>query len=94
MNDQKTEFQSNLGAIKKVSTIIKMIFGYLSNHNDKTVKKLGISYDSRYALIMAGGVGSRFWPLSQSKRPKHFLIFWVMARRLFNRLQAVQICLS
>lgn len=29
--------------------------------------------NNRYALIMAGGVGSRFWPLSQSKRPKQFL---------------------
>ena len=26
-----------------------------------------------YALIMAGGVGSRFWPLSTSQKPKQFI---------------------
>ena len=26
-----------------------------------------------YAIIMAGGVGSRFWPLSKKKLPKQFL---------------------
>jgi len=26
-----------------------------------------------YCIIMAGGVGSRFWPLSRSSRPKQFL---------------------
>lgn len=26
-----------------------------------------------YAIIMAGGVGSRFWPLSRSKKPKQLL---------------------
>jgi len=29
-----------------------------------------------YALIMAGGVGSRFWPLSRRDRPKQFLKFF------------------
>lgn len=29
-----------------------------------------------YALIMAGGVGSRFWPLSRPDRPKQFLKFF------------------
>jgi mannose-1-phosphate guanylyltransferase len=28
---------------------------------------------NRYVLIMAGGVGSRFWPLSRLDRPKQFL---------------------
>lgn len=32
------------------------------NHSDKT-----------YAVIMAGGSGTRFWPLSRSTRPKQFL---------------------
>src|SRR5262245_63973179 len=27
----------------------------------------------RYAVIMAGGVGSRFWPQSRRRRPKQFL---------------------
>lgn len=29
--------------------------------------------DNKYVIIMAGGVGSRFWPLSRSERPKQFL---------------------
>jgi mannose-1-phosphate guanylyltransferase len=29
--------------------------------------------DNRYVIIMAGGVGSRFWPLSRVERPKQFL---------------------
>jgi mannose-1-phosphate guanylyltransferase len=29
--------------------------------------------DNTYAVIMAGGVGSRFWPASRAKRPKQLL---------------------
>ena len=29
--------------------------------------------NNRYVLIMAGGVGSRFWPLSRHEKPKQFL---------------------
>ncbi len=29
--------------------------------------------DNRYVIIMAGGIGSRFWPLSRKERPKQFL---------------------
>jgi mannose-1-phosphate guanylyltransferase len=29
--------------------------------------------NNNYGLIMAGGIGSRFWPLSTSKKPKQFL---------------------
>lgn len=29
--------------------------------------------DNRYVIIMAGGVGSRFWPLSRRNKPKQFL---------------------
>lgn len=29
--------------------------------------------NNNYGLIMAGGIGSRFWPLSTTKRPKQFL---------------------
>ena len=29
--------------------------------------------DNRYVIIMAGGVGSRFWPLSRKEKPKQFL---------------------
>jgi mannose-1-phosphate guanylyltransferase len=29
--------------------------------------------DNRYVIIMAGGVGTRFWPLSRREKPKQFL---------------------
>lgn len=29
----------------------------------------------RYCIIMAGGIGSRFWPISREARPKQFLDF-------------------
>jgi len=29
--------------------------------------------DNRYVIIMAGGVGSRFWPFSRKEKPKQFL---------------------
>ena len=29
--------------------------------------------DNRYCVIMAGGAGTRFWPISKSARPKQFL---------------------
>ncbi len=28
---------------------------------------------NRYCVIMAGGIGSRFWPLSREERPKQFI---------------------
>ena len=29
--------------------------------------------EDNYAVIMAGGIGSRFWPMSRSNMPKQFL---------------------
>ncbi len=29
--------------------------------------------NNRYAVLMAGGVGSRFWPYSRTKKPKQFI---------------------
>jgi mannose-1-phosphate guanylyltransferase len=44
-----------------------------------------------YGLIMAGGVGSRFWPLSTAENPKQFLdvlgIGKSLLRLTFERLQ-------
>lgn len=46
---------------------------------------------STYGLIMAGGVGSRFWPLSTAENPKQFLdvlgIGKSLLRLTFERLQ-------
>lgn len=37
-----------------------------------------------HAVIMAGGVGSRFWPLSRSSKPKQFLDFLGTGRSLIQ----------
>jgi mannose-1-phosphate guanylyltransferase len=36
---------------------------------------------NRYLLIMAGGVGSRFWPMSRKDTPKQFLDILARERR-------------
>lgn len=38
----------------------------------------------RYCVIMCGGVGSRFWPLSRSGMPKQFLDFFGTGRSLLQ----------
>lgn len=49
-----------------------------------------------YAVIMAGGIGSRFWPMSTSKCPKQFLDILGTGNSLlqltFNRIK--QLCLA
>jgi len=37
-----------------------------------------------YCIIMAGGVGSRFWPFSTNNRPKQFLDFFGTGRSLLQ----------
>ena len=32
--------------------------------------------NKNYCVIMAGGIGSRFWPFSRNNRPKQFLDFF------------------
>jgi mannose-1-phosphate guanylyltransferase len=38
-----------------------------------------------YCVIMAGGVGSRFWPMSRSSYPKQFLDFLGLGRTLLQQ---------
>ncbi|MGB2228869.1 MAG: sugar phosphate nucleotidyltransferase, partial [Flavobacteriales bacterium] len=44
-----------------------------------------------FAVIMAGGIGSRFWPMSRSEEPKQFLDILGTGRSLirmtFDRLE-------
>lgn len=45
-----------------------------------------------YAVVMAGGVGSRLWPLSRKKMPKQFLDFFgdgTMIAKTIARLQGI-----
>ena len=48
---------------------------------------------NNYAVIMAGGIGSRFWPMSKSSFPKQFLDILgtgeTLIQQTFNRLQNV-----
>lgn len=53
--------------------------------------------ENNYCIIMAGGVGSRFWPFSRNDRPKQFLDFFGTGRSLlqmtfdrFRRLMPVE----
>jgi mannose-1-phosphate guanylyltransferase len=47
----------------------------------------------RYALIMAGGIGSRFWPLSRKSKPKQFLDILgtgeTLLQQTFNRFRSL-----
>ena len=40
--------------------------------------------ENNYCEIMAGGVGSRFWPFSRNKKPKQFLDFFGTGRSLLQ----------
>jgi mannose-1-phosphate guanylyltransferase len=39
---------------------------------------------NNYCIIMAGGIGSRFWPFSRNDRPKQFLDFFGTGRSLLQ----------
>ena len=39
----------------------------------KPRKSSDVPYAKRYAIVMAGGIGSRFWPWSRSEMPKQLL---------------------
>ena len=39
---------------------------------------------NNYCVIMAGGVGSRFWPFSREEKPKQFLDFFGTGRSLLQ----------
>ncbi len=40
--------------------------------------------NNNYCVIMAGGIGSRFWPFSRNERPKQFLDFFGTGRSLLQ----------
>ncbi|MFN3875164.1 MAG: mannose-1-phosphate guanylyltransferase, partial [Flavobacteriales bacterium] len=44
-----------------------------------------MSTDSTWCVIMAGGVGSRFWPMSRTAYPKQFLDFLGLGRTLLQQ---------
>ncbi|MHB9055364.1 MAG: mannose-1-phosphate guanylyltransferase [Paludibacteraceae bacterium] len=40
--------------------------------------------ENNYCIIMAGGLGARFWPFSRNERPKQFLDFFGTGRSLIQ----------
>ena len=44
-----------------------------------------MSDNHHYCIIMAGGVGSRFWPISRVDQPKQFLDFSIKGRSFLRR---------
>jgi len=40
--------------------------------------------ENNYCVVMAGGVGSRFWPYSRAEKPKQFLDFFGTGRSLLQ----------
>ena len=44
----------------------------------------GTKRDNYYAILMAGGVGSRFWPSSKASRPKQFIDILGVGETLFQ----------
>ena len=49
--------------------------------------------NNRYCVIMSGGVGSRFWPVSRNKLPKQFIDFFgtgeSMLQMTYNRFSQI-----
>jgi mannose-1-phosphate guanylyltransferase len=41
-------------------------------------------YQNNFCVIMAGGIGSRFWPFSRAEKPKQFLDFFGTGRSLLQ----------
>lgn len=44
-----------------------------------------MSTNHNYLVIMAGGIGSRFWPLSRAKVPKQFIDFFATGKTLLRQ---------
>jgi mannose-1-phosphate guanylyltransferase len=62
------------------------------NPNSQSSQTPQSQYHSHYVAIMAGGIGSRFWPVSRTKLPKQFLDILGTGQTLlqstFNRFAA------
>jgi mannose-1-phosphate guanylyltransferase len=50
----------------------------------KTQNKSMTKKENNYCVVMAGGVGSRFWPYSRAEKPKQFLDFFGTGRSLLQ----------
>lgn len=51
----------------------------------RSMYKMGMkNHQNNYCVIMAGGIGSRFWPYSREEKPKQFLDFFGTGRSLLQ----------
>ena len=51
----------------------------------RSMYKTGMkNHQNNYCVIMAGGIGSRFWPYSREEKPKQFLDFFGTGRSLLQ----------
>lgn len=55
-----------------------------TNNMDTKFKNTYTMNEKNYCVIMAGGVGSRFWPFSRNEHPKQFLDFFGTGRSLLQ----------
>lgn len=58
---------------------------YLSATENNTTMKDLKDNSQQYCLILAGGTGSRLWPLSRADKPKQFLDFFGTGRSLLQQ---------
>jgi len=60
-------------------------FAVISNFNIFTIISKPKIMNNNYCVIMAGGIGSRFWPLSRKSLPKQFLDILGTGRTLLQQ---------
>ena len=75
-------------ALNLLLSNILIIFADINN-----VIKIGMANNNNHLVIMAGGVGSRFWPMSTEEKPKQFIDVLGVGRTLlqltFDRFEGV-----
>lgn len=64
-----------------------LLAGYRAHKEHARAERQGMgksANERNFCVIMAGGVGSRFWPYSRNDRPKQFLDFFGTGRSLIQ----------
>lgn len=68
----------------KLKLYICTIFGVTSVKSEQKRQRIMENLQNNYCVIMAGGIGSRFWPFSRANKPKQFLDFFGTGRSLLQ----------
>lgn len=64
-----------------ISRILRIFVIYKAKNLNNNID---MTNSNNYCVIMAGGIGSRFWPYSRNARPKQFLDFFGTGRSLLQ----------